>query len=81
MNRLAQDFKPPSEMPRRTMPLLLSDAGMGPLVAFFACRGMNLYAHTLGRVSKCGALGQRWCFYMRFADRTLRRTLRRFFHL
>ena len=61
MNRLAQDFKPPGEMPRRTMPLLvlLSGAGMGPLVAFFACRGMNLYAHTLGRVSKCGAQGLR----------------------
>ena len=44
MDRLAQDFKPPGEMPRRAMPLLvlLSGAGMGPLVAFFACRGMNL---------------------------------------
>ena len=31
----------------------------GPVVAFFACRGMNLYAHTLGRVSKCYVLGQR----------------------
>ena len=59
MNRLAQDFKPPGEMVRRTMPLLLPGTGMGPLVAFFACRGMNLYAHTLGRVSKCGAQGLR----------------------
>lgn len=31
----------------------------GPVVAFFACRGMNLYAHTLDRVSKCYTLGQR----------------------
>ncbi len=30
----------------------------GPVVAFFTCRGMNLYAHTLGRASKCYALGQ-----------------------
>ncbi len=28
----------------------------GPLVAFFTCRGMNLYAQTLSRVSKCYAL-------------------------
>ena len=34
MNRLAQDFKPPGEMPRRTMPLLvlLSGAGMARLL-------------------------------------------------
>ena len=34
MNRLAQDFKPPGEMVRRTMPLLvlLSGAGMARLL-------------------------------------------------
>ena len=49
MGQLAQDFKPPGEMARRTMPLLLSDAGMGPLVAFFACRDMNLYARLVSQ--------------------------------
>ena len=37
MGRLAQDVKPPGERTRKTMPLLLSDAGMGLLVAFFKC--------------------------------------------
>ena len=37
MSQLAQDLKPPGERTRKTMPLLLSGAGMGPLVAFFKC--------------------------------------------
>ena len=56
-------LKPPGERTRGTMPLLvlLSGAGMGPLIAFFACRGMNLYAHTLGYLSAhafCESVGQ-----------------------
>ena len=51
MGQLAQDVKPLGEMIRRTMPLLvlLSGASMGPLVAFFACRDMNLYARLVSQ--------------------------------
>ena len=61
IGQLAQDFKRPQrDAPQDDAALGLTLRRQhGPVVAFFACRGMNLYAHTLGRVSKCYVLGQR----------------------